>query len=111
MPIYEYHCSECSHNKDILQKVSDPVLTTCPSCGAESFTKKVSAPGFQLKGTGWYETDFKNSSGETGNPGSAGKKADKAAADGDGGTTSTSTEKSTTPAAKGDSAGSPVPAA
>ena len=63
MPIYEYRCSACGHQKDHLQKMSDAPLTTCPSCGAESYAKQVSAAGFQLKGNGWYATDFKGSSG------------------------------------------------
>ena len=64
MPIYEYHCLECGHAKDVLQKLSDPLLTECPACKKPSFSKKVSAPGFQLKGTGWYETDFKDKPGD-----------------------------------------------
>ena len=59
MPIYAYRCSECGHAKDVLQKMSDPVLTVCPACGAASFVKQVTAAGFQLKGSGWYVTDFK----------------------------------------------------
>ena len=59
MPIYAYRCSACGHAKDVLQKMSDPVLSTCPACGAEAFTKQVTAAGFQLKGSGWYATDFK----------------------------------------------------
>ena len=59
MPIYAYRCSSCGHAKDVLQKVSDPVLTTCPACGAETFAKQVTAAGFQLKGSGWYVTDFR----------------------------------------------------
>ena len=62
MPIYEYRCSECGFQKDVLQKVSDPVLTTCPTCGRESFGKALTAAGFQLKGSGWYATDFKGGS-------------------------------------------------
>jgi putative FmdB family regulatory protein len=62
MPIYEYHCLECGHASDVLQKVSDPQLVDCPACGKAEYRKKISAPGFQLKGTGWYETDFKNKS-------------------------------------------------
>ncbi|PWW48638.1 FmdB family zinc ribbon protein [Melaminivora alkalimesophila] len=58
MPIYAYQCGSCGHAKDVLQKISDAPLTTCPSCGAEAFTKQVTAAGFQLKGTGWYATDF-----------------------------------------------------
>ena len=61
MPIYAYHCNACGFEKDHLQKLSDPVLTTCPECGAASYAKQVTAAGFQLKGTGWYATDFKNS--------------------------------------------------
>ena len=52
MPIYAYRCSSCGHAKDVLQKISDPVLTTCPACGAESFQKQITAAGFQLKGSG-----------------------------------------------------------
>ena len=63
MPIYAYRCSSCGHAKDVLQKMSDPVLTTCPACGAESFAKQVTAAGFQLKGSGWYVTDFRGGSG------------------------------------------------
>jgi putative FmdB family regulatory protein len=59
MPIYAYRCAECGHAKDVLQKMSDPVLTTCPVCHAEAFQKQVTAAGFQLKGSGWYATDFK----------------------------------------------------
>ncbi|MBX3600266.1 MAG: zinc ribbon domain-containing protein [Rubrivivax sp.] len=63
MPIYAYRCSSCGHAQDLLQKISDPVLTTCPACGAEAFTKQVTAAGFQLKGSGWYVTDFRGGSG------------------------------------------------
>lgn len=59
MPIYAYRCSACGHAKDVLQKLSDPLLTQCPACGAEAFSKQVTAAGFQLKGSGWYATDFK----------------------------------------------------
>ena len=59
MPIYAYRCTTCGHAKDVLQKMSDPLLTVCPSCGASTFAKQVTAAGFQLKGSGWYVTDFK----------------------------------------------------
>jgi putative FmdB family regulatory protein len=59
MPFYAYRCDACGHAQDVLQKMSDPVLTTCPACGAERFTKQVTAAGFQLKGSGWYVTDFR----------------------------------------------------
>lgn len=59
MPIYAYRCEACGFAKDVLQKISDPQLTECPSCGQASFKKQVTAAGFQLKGTGWYVTDFR----------------------------------------------------
>ncbi|WP_353236725.1 FmdB family zinc ribbon protein [Limnohabitans sp.] len=59
MPIYAYKCDACGHAKDVLQKMSDAALTDCPVCGAPKFNKQLTAPGFQLKGTGWYATDFK----------------------------------------------------
>lgn len=59
MPIYEYECKACSHGFDVLQKVSDGALRKCPQCGALKLQRLVSAPQFRLKGTGWYETDFK----------------------------------------------------
>ncbi len=62
MPIYEYRCESCGFQKDHLQKLSDPVLTTCPECGKDSYAKQLSAAGFQLKGSGWYATDFKGGS-------------------------------------------------
>ena len=60
MPIYEYACKACGHQFDVLQKVSDPVLTDCPACGQAELRKLISAPVFRLKGKGWYETDFKS---------------------------------------------------
>jgi putative FmdB family regulatory protein len=59
MPIYEYRCKACGHQDEHLQKVSDAPLTVCPVCGKDQYTKQLSAAGFQLKGTGWYATDFK----------------------------------------------------
>lgn len=59
MPIYVYRCSHCGHQQDVLQKISDPRLTTCPACGREAYEKQVTAAGFRLKGSGWYETDFR----------------------------------------------------
>jgi putative FmdB family regulatory protein len=59
MPIYAYQCGSCGHAKDVLQKMSDAPLTECPSCGASTFGKRLTAPGFQLKGSGWYVTDFR----------------------------------------------------
>lgn len=65
MPIYAYRCDDCGFSKDVLQKISDPVLTDCPSCGKPAFKKQVTAAGFQLKGTGWYVTDFRGGQGGT----------------------------------------------
>ncbi|MES3012813.1 MAG: FmdB family zinc ribbon protein [Pseudomonadota bacterium] len=76
MPIYAYRCSTCGHAKDVLQKMSDPVLTVCPDCGASTFVKQVTAAGFQLKGSGWYVTDFRG-----GDKAAAAKPADGASAD------------------------------
>jgi putative FmdB family regulatory protein len=69
MPIYAYKCSTCEHEQDVLQKISDEPLTVCPACNEPSFAKQVTAAGFQLKGSGWYVTDFRD----------GGKKADKKA--------------------------------
>jgi putative FmdB family regulatory protein len=62
MPIYAYRCTSCGHAQDVLQRISDPLLTVCPACGASAFAKQVTAAGFQLKGSGWYVTDFKGGS-------------------------------------------------
>ena len=59
MPIYAYKCESCGHRQDVLQKISDPLLTDCPACGASTYVKQVTAAGFQLKGSGWYVTDFR----------------------------------------------------
>jgi putative FmdB family regulatory protein len=71
MPIYAYRCTTCGHAKDVLRKISDPPLSICPACGAATFAKQVTAAGFQLKGSGWYVTDFRGD-----------KKAGKPAAEG-----------------------------
>jgi putative FmdB family regulatory protein len=76
MPIYAYRCTSCGHAKDVLQKVSDPLLTECPACGAATFAKQVTAAGFQLKGSGWYVTDFRGGNNAAGK---AEGDADKAA--------------------------------
>ncbi|HEY5324403.1 MAG TPA: FmdB family zinc ribbon protein, partial [Caldimonas sp.] len=59
MPIYAYRCSNCGHAQDVLQRMSDPVLSVCPACGQPTYVKQVTAAGFQLKGSGWYVTDFR----------------------------------------------------
>ena len=66
MPIYAYKCESCGHAKDVLQKISDAPLTDCPACGKSTFSKQLTAAGFQLKGSGWYATDFRGSTGGAG---------------------------------------------
>jgi putative FmdB family regulatory protein len=103
MPIYAYRCDECGFAKDVLQKISDPVLTVCPSCGKSSFKKQVTAAGFQLKGTGWYVTDFRGGSAPaTGTAPATGASAPAADA-GTGSSTGTSTS--------GSDSAAPAPAA
>lgn len=74
MPIYAYKCSDCGHEREVLQKISDAPLTDCPNCGHPSLAKQVTAAGFQLKGSGWYATDFRNKD----SGGRGGKAGDKA---------------------------------
>jgi putative FmdB family regulatory protein len=78
MPIYAYKCESCGFAKDALQKMSDAPLTDCPQCGASSFKKQVTAAGFQLKGSGWYVTDFRGGDGKPQTPKSADAKASEA---------------------------------
>ena len=59
MPIYDYQCTSCGFKKEVMRKISEPNLTDCPECGKATFTKQLSAPSFQLNGSGWYATDFK----------------------------------------------------
>ncbi|MDH4172595.1 MAG: zinc ribbon domain-containing protein [Betaproteobacteria bacterium] len=73
MPIYEYRCADCGFQDEYLQKVSEAPLTACPSCGKPSLRKLVSAAGFQLKGSGWYATDFKGSGKAAAKPGAQGE--------------------------------------
>ncbi len=72
MPIYEYRCAKCGHQDEVLQKVTERPLTKCPACGKRALQKLMSAPGFHLKGSGWYATDFKHSGSKP-----ADKKAEK----------------------------------
>jgi putative FmdB family regulatory protein len=117
MPIYAYRCASCGHAQDVLQKMSDPLLTVCPSCGADTYSKQLTAAGFQLKGSGWYVTDFRGGNTAAKKDGDAAGAADKpadkatekAASESAGGTASaaaTKTEKAATPAA----AAAPAPA-
>jgi putative FmdB family regulatory protein len=102
MPIYEYRCSACGHEMETLRKLADPPLIECPACHAESLVKKVSAAGFQLKGSGWYVTDFRNGN----KPAAAKKEGDKAAPATDKPAEGASTDSKSTDAA----AGTPAPA-
>ena len=94
MPIYEYVCRACGVERDVMQKISDAPLTACPQCEAEAFEKKVSAAGFQLKGGGWYVTDFRGDSKKT----SGGAESDADTTD-----KSTKETAASTPAATSDS--------
>ena len=76
MPIYGYRCAECGEEHEALQKVSEPPLTICPACGKPALQKQLSAAGFQLKGSGWYATDFKNKSSKPAEKKSEEKKSD-----------------------------------
>ncbi|HEX5310475.1 FmdB family zinc ribbon protein [Aquabacterium sp.] len=96
MPIYAYRCESCGHAKDVLQKMSDPVLTTCPHCGAETFKKQLTAAGFQLKGSGWYVTDFRGGSGGTSAP-ATGPATTEAAPSSDSGGSSSGGDSGATP--------------
>jgi putative FmdB family regulatory protein len=94
MPIYAYRCASCGHTKDVLQKLSDAPLTVCPACSAEAFSRQVSAPAFQLKGSGWYVTDFRDN----------GKKADAGSGSDDAGGGTAKTADAPAPAPAADSA-------
>ena len=72
MPIYEYKCNACDHRLEKLQRMSDDPLKVCPECNKDELTKLVSAAGFRLTGTGWYETDFKNKGSKSSDSGSSG---------------------------------------
>ena len=106
MPIYAYRCSTCGHAKDVLQKMSDPVLTVCPECGNPTFLKQVTAAGFQLKGSGWYVTDFRGGDNKP-----AAKPADGAKPDAPSGDApKTDAAPAPASAAKGEATPAPAPA-
>jgi putative FmdB family regulatory protein len=104
MPIYAYKCASCGHSKDVLQKMSDAPLTGCPQCGAPAFKKQLTAAGFQLKGSGWYVTDFRGGGSAAAVPPVAGAEAPAAAAD------SKPAEPAAKPAATPAPAATPTPA-
>lgn len=95
MPIYAYRCDSCGFTKDVLQKISDAPLTVCPSCEKTSFKKQLTAAGFQLKGTGWYVTDFRGGSGGKSAPATPPAVEKTAAASDSGGTSTTTAAPST----------------
>jgi putative FmdB family regulatory protein len=80
MPIYAYKCASCGYALDVLQKVSDAPLTRCPQCQAAALAKQLTAAGFQLRGSGWYATDFKNGSGKANNTSTEPKAPDSGSA-------------------------------
>jgi putative FmdB family regulatory protein len=95
MPIYAYKCGSCGHAKDVLQKISDVPLTDCPACGKAMFSKQLTAAGFQLKGSGWYATDFKG--GSTPSP-SSGASSSAETSSSESATTTTTTTADASPA-------------
>jgi|SRR5450830_77150 len=103
MPIYAYRCEECGFAKDVLQKMSDPQLTECPSCGKSTFKKQLTAAGFQLKGTGWYVTDFRGGNAPATGVAAGATKADApAATGGDSAPASPAPAATTTPSGGGE---------
>ncbi len=96
MPIYEYRCSSCGFQKEYLQKVTDPILTRCPECDKDTFSKMLSAAGFQLKGSGWYATDFKNSGAKPKTEAKTKTEGDSAKTEGDSAKTEAKPEKKDT---------------
>lgn len=98
MPIYAYRCASCGHAQDVLQKISDPVLSVCPACGAPTYEKQVTAAGFQLKGSGWYVTDFRGGNSAAPKPADGAAKPDTAKPD------------AAAPAAEAKPAAAPAPA-
>ena len=117
MPIYEYVCDNCSHHLEALQKMSDEPLVFCPECGEAGLRKQVSAAAFRLKGTGWYETDFKDGAkekkkepGKGSSDHSAGQKSDKETAASSGDTKSDSNSKTSSDSKAGPSKSETKPA-
>jgi len=104
VPIYEYRCSSCGFQQEYLRKASDPLLSSCPECGKETFQKMLTAAGFQLKGSGWYATDFKNSGAKPKKEKTETSSADASGAD------ASKTEASKTDSAKSDASKAATPA-
>ena len=108
MPIYAYKCADCGHEKEVLQKITDAPLTDCPGCGHPSMAKMVTAAGFQLKGSGWYATDFRNkdAGGKSSKPDGKTESANDAKVDGGASSTATPATPAATPAASAPPCGS-----
>lgn len=110
MPIYAYKCSSCGHAEDVLQKMSDDPLTVCPGCGAAAYQKQVTAAGFQLKGSGWYATDFRDNGKKPAAAKPEGEPAAKPAADAGAESKPQAAPAAATPAAATPAAPPPAPA-
>jgi putative FmdB family regulatory protein len=110
MPIYAYRCESCGFGKDVLQKMSDAPLSTCPECGKDTFRKQVTAAGFQLKGSGWYVTDFRGGNGAKG-AAAPGSSSEAAPAKTEGATAAASDSAPAASSDSGSAAASPAPAA
>jgi putative FmdB family regulatory protein len=111
MPIYAYKCESCGHTKDVLQKISDEPLSVCPHCGAAQFQKQVTAAGFQLKGSGWYVTDFRGGSSAAPAADEAAKAPAKDSAAGDAGTAASASPTAPAPASAPASGSAPAASA
>jgi putative FmdB family regulatory protein len=111
MPIYAYRCESCGFGKDVLQKMSDPQLTQCPECGKDTFTKQVTAAGFQLKGSGWYVTDFRGGNSGASAPAKADANGASNGAGENAAASNGSAKSDTAPAAAGPSSAAATPAA
>jgi len=110
MPIYAYRCTTCGHAQDMLRKISDPPLSVCPACGAATFVKQVTAAGFQLKGSGWYVTDFRGDK-KSAKSGEAVAAPSSGAKDGEGGAAAAhGKDAAKGDAAKSEPAAAPAPA-
>jgi putative FmdB family regulatory protein len=107
MPIYAYRCASCGHTKDVLQKLSEAPLSVCPACGQSTFSKSLTAPAFQLKGSGWYVTDFRDNGKK---PAASGEASSPPAPDAKAPPESSNAASPTTPAPASSPAPAPAPA-
>ena len=110
MPIYAYKCESCGHAKDVLQKMSDAPLVDCPACGAPAFKKQLTAAGFQLKGSGWYVTDFRDGKGGSDKAKEGEKSKESGGSETTGTPASSGADMKTTPAKTETATPAPAPA-